>query len=454
MVWKKLNAIFLQDAPPSNALPELEYSWDIRKSISRVKAYRWSLADLPYLVMAISFTFCFFVIQNPPFLVRLAIALLLLLGCLIPITSQFFFNALPIFCWLVLFYTCQFIPHTWRPRIYVRVLPALETILYGGNLSEILSSKTNAVLDLLAWFPYGLAHFGAPFVVAAILFVFAPPKTLPVYAFAFGWMNFIGVAIQLCFPTAPPWYQLIHGLEPANYTMPGSPGGLARIDQLLGLNMYTGTFTASPMVFGAFPSLHSGCATMEALFLSHLFPKYTPVFYAYVMWIWWSTMYLTHHYFVDLIGGAVLSFIVFYCVKRTTLPHIQSDKFARWSYDYIETGPPAQLLKVRKSLDFELPLYNLEDPKSSSESDPQRMLTPIDTSFNKALHHSHHKTSSYHLYDSDVYATSASSTPVNLHHPSSPLAQPPSSASSVKSISRPNSTVPDEKPKLSPVHRD
>lgn len=464
MSIKKIKNIFLQDAPPGNPLPDLEWSWDVRKSIKKVRKHEWSAHDIQYLVMLFTFSFCLIVIDNPGVAVRLSLAALLILGCLIPVTSQFVFNALPIFAWLVLFFTCQFIPHEWRPRIYVRVLPALETILYGGNLSEILASRTNAVLDILAWIPYGLVHFGAPFVVAALLFVFAPPKTLPVYAFAFGWMNFIGVTIQLCFPTAPPWYQIIHGLEPANYSMPGSPGGLARIDEILGLNMYTGTFTASPMVFGAFPSLHSGCAVMEALFLSHAFPKLTPLFYGYVCWIFWSTMYFTHHYFVDLIAGAFLSLVVFTWVKRTTLPHMQHDKFARWSYDHIVTGP-VQSSKFRKS--FELPMYTTdlqdEDIENKPESsDDDFTLPPIDTSlgFKKALHHSHHKSSSYHLYDSDVYLTSAS--PVNNQ---SPLSGPPISAatvaaaaaattttagvtspvSSVKSISRPNSTTPEDK---------
>jgi hypothetical protein len=68
-------------------------------------------------------------------------------------------------------------------------------------------------------------------------------------------------------------YELIYGLTPANYSIRGAAGGLARIDALFHSNGYQTTFSASPVVFGAFPSLHSGCATMEALFISHFFPK-------------------------------------------------------------------------------------------------------------------------------------------------------------------------------------
>lgn len=151
-------------------------------------------------------------------------------------------------------------------------------------------------------------------------------------------MNLIGVLIQLVFPCSPPWYENMYGLAPANYSMPGSPAGLAAIDKLFGIDLYTSGFTASPQVFGAFPSLHAANATIEALFMSHLFPKLRPVFVGYVIWLWWSTMYLSHHYAVDLVGGSLLAAVVFYYSKSRYLPRVQPDKFLRWDYDYIEVG--------------------------------------------------------------------------------------------------------------------
>lgn len=89
-------------------------------------------------------------------------------------------------------------------------------------------------------------------------------------------------------------YELREGLTPAHFGMSGSPGGLARIDTLFHSNGYTNTFSNSPMVFGAFPSLHAGCATADALMLSHFFPKFRIPLAIYVLWLYWSTMYLTH----------------------------------------------------------------------------------------------------------------------------------------------------------------
>ncbi|KAK5278885.1 Phosphatidylinositol:ceramide phosphoinositol transferase (IPC synthase) [Cryomyces antarcticus] len=151
-------------------------------------------------------------------------------------------------------------------------------------------------------------------------------------------MNLAGVMIQLFFPCSPPWYENLYGLAPADYSMPGSPAGLEAIDKLFGIDLYTSTFTASPMVFGAFPSLHSGCATTEALFMSYVFPRLRPVFVLYTLWFWWATMYLSHHYAVDLVGGSLLAGTCYFVAKAKYLPRLQNDKALRWDYDYVEIG--------------------------------------------------------------------------------------------------------------------
>jgi PAP2 superfamily len=141
----------------------------------------------------------------------------------------------------------------------------------------------------------------------------------------------------------------MYGFAPADYSMSGSPGGLIRIDSLFGLNLYTSSFSASPVVFGAFPSLHAGWATLHALFLHHIQPKARVALCLYVMWVWWATMYLTHHYFIDLIGGSCLAVTVFYIAQRKYLPQTQPGKIFRWHYDTVVKGTsPATALAAQK----------------------------------------------------------------------------------------------------------
>lgn len=273
-----------------------------------------------------------------PFLFKVFLVTVYTLGLLIPFTGQFVLPATPIFTWLVLFYSSQFIPRDYRPHIWVSVLPTLESVLYGANISDILTRFTNPVLDIVAWIPYGVLHFAIPFVVAAFLFVFSPPGAVKFWGAAFGYVNIVGVMIQILFPCAPPCtfaargscrrtsltlprsslagYELRDGLVPANYLMKGSAGGLARIDKIFGGNGYENTFSNAPVPFGAFPSLHAGCATLEALFLSHFFPgengRLRIVWWSYVFVLYWSTMYLTHHYLIDVCAGGQLACSFFY----------------------------------------------------------------------------------------------------------------------------------------------
>lgn len=49
-------------------------------------------------------------------------------------------------------------------------------------------------------------------------------------------------------------------------------------------------------------------------------------------------MYLSHHYAVDLVAGAIIAAIAFYIAKTNFLPRMQMDKAWRWEYDYVEKG--------------------------------------------------------------------------------------------------------------------
>ena len=294
------------------AIARLDKSLDPMQSILRLRGHKWFIGDTVYLFHIANATFWLILMQSPRLPYKLAIPLLYAIALLVPLTSQFFLPATPVFSWLLTFYSNRFTPAAWRPSISVSLLPTLESVLYGANISDILTRFTHPVLDIIAWLPYGVIHFVFPFVVAAFLFLFRSPQALHLWARTFGYMNLIGVLIQLILPCSPPWYELIHGLTPANYAMQGSPGGLARIDALFHSQAYTIGFTNSPLVFGAFPSLHSGNATLEALFLSHFFPQCTRYIWAYASVLYWATMYLTHHYLIDVVGGACLATAFFY----------------------------------------------------------------------------------------------------------------------------------------------
>jgi membrane-associated phospholipid phosphatase len=317
------------------AMKRLDLSTDPRKTLDKVSKHQFTVYNTTNHVVMF-FLACFALYLIDSLFIKLLIPIAYTIGLLLPITSQFLWPATYILSWLLTFFSSRFIPPHWRPSIHVVLLPTLESVFFGANISDLLTRYTHPILDVFAWLPYGLVHFVIPFVVAAVLWVFGPKGAVQFWAKAFGLMMLWGVLIQLVVPCSAPcesvcerfvlharlrvadhWYavagyEIIHGLTPANYGMPGSPGGLMRIDRIFGTSGYTNAFGSAPLIFGAFPSLHAGNATMEALTLGHFFPRFKAFYWAYVGVLYWSTMYLTHHYLIDVVGGGCLAMACFY----------------------------------------------------------------------------------------------------------------------------------------------
>jgi membrane-associated phospholipid phosphatase len=338
--WRRgrKNSVSPLSHPEVDSLTALKTSFNPLDTVRFLRHRRWRVLDAQYFALVGLVIFSLSVAPSAP-LIKMAAFLAGALLMLVPATGQFFFPGLPIWSYLIYFFCSKYIPVAWRPPVSVKILPSLENIIFGTSISHFLSEHTHPVLDILAWLPYGIGHFAMPAVVSLVFFLFSAPGTTPTYARAFGWMSVLGVTIAIVFPTTPPWYETLHGLDtPAEYGMGGSPAGLARIDALFGIDMYTTNFSTNPLPFGAFPSLHGGNALLQALFISHAFPRLRWFAFGYVCWIWWATMYLGHHYAVDLIGGGFIAIVFFLVARRWWLPRAQHDKPTRWDYTYVEIG--------------------------------------------------------------------------------------------------------------------
>ena len=103
--------------------------------------------------------------------------------------------ATPFFACLITFYTCRFIPPSWRPAIFVSLLPTLEAVPYATNILGEDVGFTHPSLDIISWIPYGIGHFPIPFVVATFLWLFCTNQALHFWARSFGNMNMVGVII-------------------------------------------------------------------------------------------------------------------------------------------------------------------------------------------------------------------------------------------------------------------
>ncbi|ODQ82024.1 hypothetical protein BABINDRAFT_160234 [Babjeviella inositovora NRRL Y-12698] len=172
--------------------------------------------------------------------------------------------------------------------------------------------------DLFAWFLYVLLHLLAPIFTAIWLYVFHVPGALLTFSWCLGFQNIAGVLTHLVFPNAPPWFISLYGPDKAaDYDTPGYAAGLTRVDVAMGTHLNSQGFHKSPIVFGAFPSLHSAMAVMCCFFICyHARSHYAKFFFGwlYVVVQWWATIYLDHHWRIDLLFGllyAIVSFSVF-----------------------------------------------------------------------------------------------------------------------------------------------
>jgi hypothetical protein len=103
-----------------------------------------------------------------------------------------------------MFFCARYVPTSSRPGIHVALLPALESVMYGANISDLQTRFTHPLLDILAWLPYGVLHFALPGVVAIFLWVFGPRGSAQFWGKAFGFMNLFGVITQILLPCSAP----------------------------------------------------------------------------------------------------------------------------------------------------------------------------------------------------------------------------------------------------------
>lgn len=189
------------------------------------------------------------------------------------------------------------------------VLSHIEYALFFCYPHRILSRLANPVFDLLAAVPY-LIHFPLPFLFAAYLAI--NPKRRPALfpmLWCAGWVNLIAVLIQATYPTAPPWFTDSAVLDENGnliYEVP-CEAGFHRLDKLLGVSIFHGIYSKSPVKFGAFPSLHVAWPMIVFVNRPWFGKKVAAV---HVIWILLAALYSTHHYLIDALGGILLVVIV------------------------------------------------------------------------------------------------------------------------------------------------
>lgn len=222
----------------------------------------------------------------------------------------------------------------------VKGLYDTEKSLFGiitasGTLTpnEFFALHTNTIMDFLAGVFY-LCWVPLPIFYGLWIYFSGKGFDYLRFSLVFLLVNLIGFGVYYIHPAAPPWYVALHGFE----AVPGTPGevaGLGAFDEMTGLSVFHGLYARNANVFAAMPSLHSAYTFVACIyaFIIGSGRVWKAVLVAVTLGIWFTAVYTSHHYLLDVIGGILCS-IVAVLLFEEVLMRIPS--FRKWLGRYAD----------------------------------------------------------------------------------------------------------------------
>jgi membrane-associated phospholipid phosphatase len=202
---------------------------------------------------------------------------------------------------------------------------AIERFFFAGRVpSEVLQAafhtrgQVNA-LDLATTFLY-VAHFALPLVVAFIFWALERGLFYR-YLLALMLMSFAAFICYVLIPVAPPRFA-------GSFGPPLAVEDIARstLTQLHFAPVTTwlyGNISGNPVA--AFPSLHSAYPLLAYLFARTRWPRASLVLLVWAAAIWFSVVYLGHHYVIDVVAGILFAIGAYAALQSAMLK-----RFAAW----------------------------------------------------------------------------------------------------------------------------
>lgn len=237
--------------------------------------------------------------------------------------------ALALTPWLV--FACSYdgmrlLPNYEVNPIDTRGIYEAEKSLFGigtaaGTLipGEWFNLHNCAFADFMAGFFY-LCWVPVPLGFAMYLYLKGKREMYLRFSLAFLFVNLVGFVGYYIHPAAPPWYVIEHGFTPVLNT-PGSVAGLGRFDSLVGAPVFHSIYCNNSNVFAAVPSLHAAYMLVATIYavISHQNKLCIGIFAFICMGIWWTAVYSTHHYIIDVLLGILTTIVALLILERLLL---------------------------------------------------------------------------------------------------------------------------------------
>jgi len=240
-----------------------------------------------------------------------------------------------IFYW-VLFDYMKAIPNYDVNQVHIADLYDFEKHLFGIHVggktltpNEYWLANSTTFLDVVTGLFY-LCWIPVPLSFGAYLF-FKNRREFLYFAFTFLLVNLIGFVIYYLYPAAPPWYIQQHGFAFQPLTM-GSTGGLSRFDNYFHISLFKSIYSKGSNVFAAMPSLHSAYPVIVLFYGFRNRLGLANIFFAIVvLGIWFTAVYASHHYVLDVLAGIICASIG---ISLFRLMASRSKAIQRWLDNY------------------------------------------------------------------------------------------------------------------------
>jgi len=236
-----------------------------------------------------------------------------------PVSRKFILGfSIFIVYWIVFDYMKAF-PNYKFNNVHIGDLYLFEKHLFGikyGNAiltpNEFWIQNQKPFLDAISGFFY-LCWVPVPLLFAGYLF-FKNREEFLKFSLTFLWVNILGFIIYYIYPAAPPWYIQHFGNIFHAHTS-GSDAGLQRFDDMFHVKIFQSLYAQSSNVFAAMPSLHSAYPVILLYYgLRNKLGVMNIIFALIMAGIWFSAVYNSHHYVIDILAGlgcaliAIISF--------------------------------------------------------------------------------------------------------------------------------------------------
>ena len=206
------------------------------------------------------------------------------------------------------------IPNYNYNTVHIADLYNFEKHLFGINYNgkiltpnEYFASTSTTFLDIVTGLFY-LCWIPVPLSFAAYLF-FKNRRQFLYFALTFLLVNLLGFVVYYLYPAAPPWYVEYHGFAFQPLTV-GNTGGLAKFDAFFHISLFKSIYAKGSNVFAAMPSLHSAYPVIVVYYsIKNRLKVANVLFIIVMMGIWFTAVYASHHYILDVIAGIICATI-------------------------------------------------------------------------------------------------------------------------------------------------